>query len=124
MTKMTNSVALATAIEVLANEDKYSEVVEKLKNIKASIDKKSASKSGKPTAKQTENEGFKAEILDFLADGEKYTVTDILKGVPSLADFSTSKVSALVRQLKECGKVNREEINRKAYFSLATTDNQ
>ena len=123
MEKMTNSKALAFAIEALEGKD-CNEVVEKLKNIKASIDKKSASKSDKPTAKQVENEGYKDEILAFLADGEKYTVTDILKGVPSLADFSTSKVSALVRQLKECGKVNREEIKRKAYFSLATTDNQ
>lgn len=116
MEKMTNSKALAIAIEALKGQD---EVVEKLQNMKASIDKKNASKSDKPTAKQIENEGFKDEILAFLADGEKYTVTDILKGVPSLADFSTSKVSALVRQLKECGKVKREEIKRKAYFSLA-----
>ena len=119
MTKMTNSVALATAIEVLAREDKYAEVVTKLQNLKNSVDKKNSTKSDKPTAKQVENEGFKSEILDFLADGEKYTVTDILKGVPSLTDFSTSKVSALVRQLKESGLVVREEIKRKAYFSLA-----
>lgn len=120
MTKMTNSVALATAIEVLANNEKYDEVVTKLKNIKASIDKKSSNKSDKPTAKQVENEKLKNEILDFLADGEKYTITEMIKGIPSFADFSTSKVSALVRLLKEENKIVREEIKRKAYFSLPT----
>lgn len=119
MDKMTNSKALAIAIEALQGQG---EVVEKLKNMKASIDKKSASKSGKQTEKQKENEGFKDEILDFLADGEKYTISEMIKNIPSLADFSTSKVSALVRALKEEGKVTREEIKRKAYFSLAVDE--
>ena len=71
MTKMTNSVALQTAIDALGADEKFAEVVEKLVNIKASIDKKNSHKSDNPTAKQKENSGFKDDILAFLEDGKK-----------------------------------------------------
>ena len=120
-TKMTNSIALATAIKALSNDEKYADVVEKLTNIKASIDKKNAYKGEKkPTAKQTENEGFKADILAYLETVDKATITDLIKNVPSLADLSNQKVNAIVRQLKEDNILKREEIKRKAYFSLVS----
>ena len=118
MTKMTNSVALQTAIDVLKVDEKFAECVEKLVNIKASIDKKNSHKSNNPTAKQKENSGFKEDILAFLEDGKKATITDIIKGVPSLADLSNQRVTAIVRQMREDNIVKREEIKRKAYFSI------
>ena len=120
MTKMTNSVALQTAIDVLKADEKFAECVEKLVNIKASIDKKNSHKSDNPTAKQKENSGFKEDILAFLEDGKKATITDIIKGVPSLADLSNQRVTAIVRQMKEDNILKREEIKRKAYFSLVS----
>lgn len=121
MTKMTNSIALATAIKALSNDDKYAEVIEKLTNIKASIDKKNSYKGEKkPTAKQTENEGLKTDILAYLETVDKATITDLIKNVPSLADLSNQKVNAIVRQLKEDNILKREEIKRKAYFSLVS----
>lgn len=120
-TKMTNSIALATAIEALSADAKYAEVIEKLTNIKASIDKKNAYKGEKkPTAKQTENEGLKTDILAYLETVDKATITDLIKNVPSLADLSNQKVNAIVRQLKEDNILKREEIKRKAYFSLVS----
>ena len=120
-TKMTNSIALATAIEALSNDVKYAEVIEKLTNIKASIDKKNAYKGEKkPTAKQTENEGLKTDILAYLETVDKATITDLIKNIPSLADLSNQKVNAIVRQLKEDNLLKREEIKRKAYFSLVS----
>ena len=118
MTKMTNSVALQTAIDVLKVDEKFAECVDKLVNIKASIDKKNSHKSNNPTAKQKENSGFKEDILAFLEDGKKATITDIIKGVPSLADLSNQRVTAIVRQMREDNIVKREEIKRKAYFSI------
>lgn len=79
--------------------------------------KKNASK--KPTATQKANEGIKGAILDFLADGGKYTITDIIKSVPECAELSNQKVSALVRGLVDEKKVVRVEDKRKAYFTLA-----
>lgn len=123
MTKMTNSIALANAIATLKAINGYdAEVIGKLENIKASIDKKNATKSDKPTAKQTENVGFKADIVDFLSDGHKATITDLIKGIDSLAELSNQRVSAIVRQLKEDNVLDREEIKRKAYFFLKVED--
>ena len=78
----------------------------------------------KPTAKQTENEGLKTAILEWLTEraDEKFTITEIWKGVPALAenpDMSNQRVSAVVRQLLLENLVVREEIKRKAYFSVA-----
>ena len=81
----------------------------------------------KPTAKQTENEGLKTAILDWLTEraDEKFTITDIWKGVPALAEnpeMSNQRVSAIVRQLVLENLVAREEIKRKAYFSANVID--
>lgn len=70
----------------------------------------------KPTAVQVANEGLKTEILNFMEVGKKYTITDLMKSVPCLADLSNQRVSALVRQLKDSGLVERTEEKRKAYF--------
>lgn len=88
------------------------------------LDKRNSVKSDKPTAKQTENEGYKDAILDYLTDhsDEKFTITDLWKNVPELAenpDMSNQRISSLVRQLLLENLVVREEIKRKAYFSVA-----
>ena len=71
----------------------------------------------KPTAKQTANEEVKNAILAYLVShGEGRTVSDIMKNVPECADFSNQRASALVRQLKDEGKLEREEVKRVAYF--------
>jgi hypothetical protein len=73
----------------------------------------------KPTAVQVANEGLKKAILDFMVEGQKYTITDLMKSVPELADLSNQRVSALVRQLKDSELVIRTEEKRKAYFHKA-----
>lgn len=113
MKKLTYVDALNAAIELTEGE-----VREKLVALRDATAKRNAA-DRKPTKTQQANEGIKAEILDFLADGGKYTVTEIMAGVPSLADASNQKAASLVRQLAESGAVVREEIKRKAYFHLA-----
>lgn len=111
--KMTNSKALAF---VLGMEGIPTDVREKLVNIKASIDKKNSAER-KPTATQTENVGLKSAILGGMESGKAYTIGDLMKAIPELADLTNQRVSALVRQLKDDGLVVREEIKRKAYFT-------
>lgn len=84
------------------------------------LDKKNSAER-KPTAKQTENEGFKADILGWMESGVSYTIADIVKGVPSVvaSGISGNRVTALMTQLREAGKVVRTEDKRKAYYSLA-----
>jgi hypothetical protein len=118
--KMTNSKALAF---VLGMEGIPSDVREKLVNIKASIDKKNSAER-KPTATQTENIGLKSAILVGMASGKAYTIGDLMKEIPALADLTNQRVSALVRQLKDEGLVTREEIKRKAYFTKVEVETE
>ena len=73
-TKITNRVALTYAIEHLP--DAPDEIIEKLTNMVAQLDKKNASPK-KLTAQQEKNEVIKADILEFLSDhaGEGFTVS-------------------------------------------------
>ena len=71
----------------------------------------------KPTATQTANVGIKSAILAGMEVGKKYTITDLMKSIPEIADLSNQRVSALVRQLIDSGEVERTEEKRKAYFS-------
>ena len=82
------------------------------------LDKKSANK--KPTKTQTENEGIKAVILEILASAETpKTVTELIKSDDRLSDFSTPKVTALLKQLVQSDKVVRTEEKKVARFSVA-----
>lgn len=92
------------------------------------LDKRN-SKNGdrKPTAKQAENADYKDIILKYLADhsDEKFTITDMWKNIPELAqnpDMSNQRISSLVRQLLLENLIIRNEIKRKAYFSIAVID--
>lgn len=73
----------------------------------------------KPTAQQVANEGVKSAIVGAMEPNHLYTVTEIQKSVAECAELSNQRVSALLRQLINEGKVTRTEDKRKAYFSLA-----
>ena len=70
----------------------------------------------KPTAQQTANDGIREAILEGMEPNTLYTITDLIKSIPAIADFTNQRVSALVRQLKEEKKIERIEDKRKAYF--------
>lgn len=72
----------------------------------------------KPTATQKENEAIKVAIVEGLGD-KALTIGEICKTVDACKELSSQKVSALVRQLVLEDKVTREEIKRRAYFSVA-----
>ena len=81
----------------------------------------------KPTATQVENEELKKVILEFMEEGEKYTITDFIKSIPELNEKTNQKVSSIVKQMyadEDKGQnINdfplvRVEEKRKAFFSL------
>ena len=78
----------------------------------------------KPTATQTANVGIKKAIADGMEMGKKYTITDLMKSIPAIADLSNQRVSALVRQMIDDKVVVRTEEKRKAYFSLVETSTE
>ena len=88
----------------------------------AVTEKKNASGGGekKLTNEQEQNEVYKAEILASMEVGKSYTITDMMKDFAVCENFpSSNKANALVKQLKDSGKVIRTEVKGKAYFTLA-----
>lgn len=73
----------------------------------------------KPTANQIANESIKAEILAEMEFGKMYTCSDIVKNVEVCNGFTIQKVSPLMNQLADSGKVVKTTDKRKTYFSLA-----
>lgn len=77
---------------------------------------KKSSKSGKPTKTQVENEQLKDAMLDAMC-GQPAMTIDEIKGIcGEVANLSTSKISALLTQLRESGQVERTYIKKKAHF--------
>ena len=71
-----------------------------------------------PTKKQILNDAIKAEILQYMT-AEPMTLDEIKALVPSLAEESNQKISALITSLKNDGSVVRTVDKRKAYFAKA-----
>lgn len=83
------------------------------------LDKKNSADK-KPTAQQVANKGVMEAIMQVLSEnGGLMTVTDVQKSNTALAELSNQRISALLRQLKDEGKVERVEDKRKAYFKIA-----
>ena len=125
-TKMTNAMALETAIEVLSENESMNEVVEKLEKMLETTKKKSATR--KPTATQTENEDLKKAIVEYLIKTNKrMTVSEMMKEIPELADLSNQRVTSLVTALyskdnPENRVIERAMDKRKAVFFIPKSE--
>ena len=105
---------------LLSIEDvKSNEVLVDFINHELELLAKKNSAEKKPTATQVANDGIKTAILNGMEEGKLYTITDLIKSIPEIADLTNQRISALVRQLIVDGKVERIEEKRKAYFRLA-----
>lgn len=110
--------ALIAAIPEVANDPMLSEFIAHEQELLA----KKNSSDKKPTAQQVANDGVKTAVLAVMeADPNRmWTVTELMKQVPGLPeDMTNQRLSAIMRQLKDAGTVKRDEIKRKAFFSLA-----
>ena len=114
---MTKKITKRERFEMMLNTYNFTE--EEREFILHEIELLEKKKSGerKPTATQTANEGLKAIIMEVLnSTDELLTVTDIIKSHVDLAELSNQKVSALMTQLKDAGKVEKVIEKRKSYF--------
>ena len=117
--KMTYAVALNT---VLTNGEMTDEVRETLERLLESVNKRNARKStsDKPTKKQVENEGVKAQIREVLRNA---TEPMTCKAVGEALSLSPQKESPLLKQMKFAGEVARSEGKGKvALFALADSE--
>lgn len=128
MTKLTKKLALEAALCAIAGNPikEYrngeavftaEEVSAKLTEMFNALDKKNGAE--KPmTEQQKQNLGFKSDMLALMADGKARTATEILNGVPTFPEGMTNqRVSALLRQLFLDGKVKKETVKGKTYFT-------
>lgn len=83
--------------------------------------KKNASGEGKKTATQIANDGLKNGIVEFLENepNRLMTVTEMIKEIECCKTLTNQKVSSLVRQLKDEGRIVKIEEKRKSYFKIA-----
>lgn len=117
MTKMTKREKFAMLAEIPAV--KANEVLRDFIAHEVELLDKKNSAPKKPTAAQTANEEIKANILEFLSNGEKFTIGELMKFMPNLPESMTNqRLTALVTQLKNENKVVRIEDKRKAYFKV------
>jgi hypothetical protein len=122
MEKFTKRNAL-TALLALSEVQADDRLVKFCENEIALLDKKNGT-AKKPTEKQTQNEGYKTDILDYLssvAPAHK-SIAEIWSGTASLsenAEMTGQRISALLTQLIKAGSVERVEEKRKAYFKVA-----
>lgn len=114
--KMTNKKALNYVLE---NCDLPEGVAEKLTAMVAALEKKSGA-TRKPTARQTENAALRAELVDFInenAEGDGFTVSDLLKVCPAVEGDSNQHVSAVLRQAVLNGELSKGSVKRRTYFA-------
>jgi hypothetical protein len=115
-TKITNKTALIFAIEAIG--DSNPEVTAKLQKMVDQLDKKNAAPK-KLTERQIKNEELKTEIVNFLASHEDgFTVSDIIKSIPSLAGDSNQHVSFLMNDLAKTPNVEKYSEKRRTYFKF------
>ena len=85
------------------------------------IDKATRKSGGekKPTPKQVANAEVADKVYAFMADNPDtaYTVSDLLKACPAFDGCSASYANAIVKKLKDSGRVERTEIKGRAYFT-------
>ena len=80
------------------------------------LSKKSGSR--KPTANQVANEGLKEVILANLTS-EGMTASEVLASATDFEGMSNQKISALLKQLVNEGKVVKTSDKKKSIFKLA-----
>ena len=111
--KMTNVKALAYVLE---NCDLPDEISEKVKAMKASYEKRNASKAGKPSKKAAENAEIAERVIAAMVAGEGYDTNDI-KALLGDSDLSPQKVTAVMKALGN--RVVAEKVKGKAVYRLA-----
>lgn len=114
--KITNKMVLTYVRDNFDLPDGYAEKVE---SMIAALDRKNSAER-KPTAKQTENEGVRAAVVDFInanSEGDGFTCADLIAQCPAVAGRSNQYVSAIMRQAVLAGEVSKGSVKRKTYFA-------
>ena len=74
----------------------------------------------KPTKNQLENEGFKADIVDYLKDANApKTIKELQTAIPSLADLTNQRITHLLTDLVKAETLTKNYVKKTPYYSVA-----
>ena len=119
---MSKKMTIAETFAILL--EKYPFTDEERAFIEGRIEKATRKSGGerKPTAKQVKNAEVADEVYAFMANtpDTAYTVSELLKVCPAFTAIdgcSASYANAIVKKLKDAGRVARAEVKGRAYFT-------
>lgn len=118
---MANKITKTQMYEMMKTIDEVKGNTEMMKFIDheiALLAKKSENRGKTATKNQIANEKIKTDILATLS-AEPMTVTEIIKSNSAFAGMSNQKISALINQLADSGKVTKISDKRVSRFILA-----
>lgn len=74
----------------------------------------------KPTATQIENDGFKAEIVAFLATADApKTIKELQAEIPSISGLTNQRITHMLTDLVKGGTLAKEYVKKTPYYSVA-----
>ena len=101
---MTNREMLTAVVNGEVTDDVVAKALEEL----AKLDARNAKRANTPSKKSVENEPIKVKIAEFLAEG-----AHLAKEIADRCEISTSKASALCRQMVDDGRLKVEDVKVK-----------
>jgi hypothetical protein len=107
------------AVENAINGELTPEVVDRLNDLKASLEKRNARKSTEPTKAQKANAELVEKIFEAMEPNMVYMTADIGGLVPELEGASSQKISALMKKLVIADRVKAAKVKGKATYTLA-----
>jgi hypothetical protein len=74
----------------------------------------------KPTKNQIENDGFKAEIVAYLATADApKAIKELQAEIPSLAGLTNQRITHMLTDLVKGGTLAKEYVKKTPYYSVA-----
>jgi hypothetical protein len=105
--------------EILAVVADNAEMVEFINHEIELLNRKSSAVR-KPTKNQLENEGFKADIVDYLKDADApKTIKELQTAIPSLADLTNQRITHLLTDLVKAETLTKNYVKKTPYYSVA-----
>ena len=116
---MSKKMTIAEQLLSIADNPKYNLSDEDKAFLVERADKASRKTNGerKPTPKQVENAKVAEAVYEAMEPNRAYTVSEMIKVIPAFEGVSASYANAIVKKLKDAGRVTRAEIKGRAYFT-------
>lgn len=112
--KVTKKEYYAQLLEIVKDN---AELVDFINHEVELLDRKKSNGNRKPTLIQLENAELKKEIIAFMNDNQMYQISELIKSFARLEGFSNQKVASLMNSLVKEGKVEKQEVKRKVYYT-------